>query len=179
MLASSAIAQDNARRPQAILVDQIGGRSAQQPLNTRSGNIYKRAFSTEEASTERRTFDLMNAERQASGLQMIEWDDELAAVARMHSKNMAERKFFSHRGADGYTVDHRAALFGIRKWLAIGENIALIRGHDDPATVAVDNWMRSTAHKKNILNALWQRAAIGVVEAADGTIYFTQVFIAR
>src|SRR5688572_22697827 len=50
---------------------------------------------------ERRIFDILNAERRSQGLADLEWNDEVAAVARLHSQNMAEEKFFSHRGSDG------------------------------------------------------------------------------
>lgn len=65
------------------------------------------------------------------------------------------------------------------RWLGIGENIATMRGYDDPAAVAVENWMRSTSHKRNILNGQFQLSAIGAAVAEDGTIYFAQVFIAQ
>jgi len=120
----------------------------------------------------------MNAERQANGLRMLVWDDQVAELARYHARNMAENKFFSHRSADGETVDGRAKQMGIR-WLGIGENIATMRGFDDPASVAVENWMRSNGHKKNILNGQFQISAIGAIIANDGTIYLTQVFIMR
>lgn len=121
----------------------------------------------------------MNAERQANGLRLLVWDESLLALARSHSRNMANEKYFSHKGRDGSMVHDRAAQFGIVKWFGIGENIATMRGYDDPAATAVESWMRSTSHKKNILNGQWQETAIGAAAAEDGTIYFTQVFIVR
>jgi len=91
---------------------------------------------------------------------------------------MATNKFFSHRGSNGETVDGRAKQMGIR-WLGIGENIATLRGYDDPAAAAVENWMRSTGHKRNILNDRFQISAVGAAVGDDGTIYFAQVFIMR
>ena len=91
---------------------------------------------------------------------------------------MASGKFFSHRGRDGETVDGRAEQMGI-KWHAIGENIATMRGHDDPAATAVDTWMQSTGHKRNILNSMYNQSAIAAAIADDGTIYFTQVFLSK
>jgi uncharacterized protein YkwD len=91
---------------------------------------------------------------------------------------MAEGRFFSHRGPDGETVDGRAAQMGI-KWRAIGENIATMRGHTDPAAKAVDTWMNSTAHKRNILNNIYNQSAIAAAVADDGTVYLTQVFLTK
>jgi len=38
--------------------------------------------------------------------------------------------------------------------------------------------MQSAGHRANILNPGFQQSAIGVFVAADGTVYFTQEFLA-
>ena len=128
---------------------------------------------------ERKVFGLLNAERRAHGLEALEWSDDLAAVARLHSSNMADEKFFSHRGSDGSMVDDRADRLGLGSWRVIGENIAYMRGFDDPAALAVQKWMESTAHRKNMLGANWKESAVGVAITKDGTYYMTQVFLLR
>src|ERR1700674_4423964 len=57
----------------------------------------------------------------------LQWDDRLAAVARMHSEEMARNGYFSHEGADGSTPANRVSMSGI-KWRSTGENIANCRG---------------------------------------------------
>lgn len=171
--AASAQASDG-RVARAILVDVIGGRSAVRPAVPTP-----RGVSTSVGELERRAFELANAERQAIGLRSLEWDDTLAELARLHSRNMAEYSFFSHRGLEGEMIDDRANRLGLRRWTGIGENIAYLNGYDDPTAVAVQKWMQSQAHKKNILNAVWQESAIGVAVARDGKVYFTQVFLLR
>lgn len=76
-------------------------------------------------------------------------------------------------------VDDRAEAFGINKWRAIGENIAFLQGYDNPAVIAVEKWMQSPSHKKNVLNANWSESGVGVVVTPDGAYYFTQVFLLR
>lgn len=120
----------------------------------------------------------MNAERQAAGLPFLQWSDEAARLASMHAQSMADGRFFSHRGPDGETVDGRASQIGVR-WRAIGENIATMRGYADPAAKAVDTWMNSSAHKRNILNGIYDQSAIAAAVADDGTMYFTQVFLTK
>ena len=126
---------------------------------------------------EARAFDLMNGQRQAIGLSSLEWDEQIVSLARVHSQNMATGKYFSHKDTNGGYVDDRAAKLGIFNWMAIGENIAFMRGYEDPATMAVEKWMQSPSHKKNILNNQWRQTAIGVAVGSDGSVYFTQVFI--
>ena len=131
------------------------------------------------ADLERQVFRLLNAERRVHGLQALEWSDEVAAVARLHSQNMADKGFFSHRGSDGSMVDDRADRMGLGEWRMIGENIAYMRGYEDPASLAVEKWMESTAHRKNLLGASWRESAVGVAITRDGTYYMTQVFLLR
>ena len=175
LFATSAFAQQS-NGPVAVLVDQIGGRS--RPLNSAAGTLTKTQSGSSVAAAERRAFELMNAERQAGGLPLLEWSGEAAALARLHAQSMAEGKFFSHKGLDGQTVDGRASRMGV-KWRAIGENIATMKGYDDPASKAVETWLNSTAHKRNMLNGVYNQSAIGAAVASDGTFYFTQVFLSQ
>lgn len=136
--------------------------------------------SAEEISRlERQAFDILNEKRKENGLAPVEWSEEMAKVAREHSQNMAKFKFFSHVGQDGLMVSDRADALGYTRWKAIGENIAYNRGYDNPAAFAAERWMLSPAHRENVLNRRWKDAGIGLAIAADGTYYFTQVFIQK
>lgn len=128
---------------------------------------------------ERQAFDVLNVRRAEKGLPLLVWSEDMARVARSHSQEMAQFKFFSHAGRNGSMVDDRADVLGFKKWKAIGENIAYNRGYEKPAEFACERWMQSVSHRENILNPRWQEAGIGVSITADGTYYFTEVFIAR
>lgn len=125
---------------------------------------------------EKEAFSQLNIERLAKNLPALRWSDDLARLARFHSQSMADQKFFSHRGLDGLMVDGRADELGIRGWLAIGENIAFMRGFADPVNVAVTQWMGSSSHRRNLLSEQWIESAVGLAVAPDGSYYFTQVF---
>jgi uncharacterized protein YkwD len=126
---------------------------------------------------ERDAFGLINAERERAGLGALKWSDKVADVARLHSNNMAEYNFFSHKGLDGQMVDERAERLKMGDWMAIGENIAFMKGYENPVGVAVEKWLQSPRHKENLLNPGWTETAIGLSVTADGKYYFTQVFI--
>ncbi|CAN5194031.1 hypothetical protein BH20ACI2_BH20ACI2_21460 [soil metagenome] len=131
------------------------------------------------ASAERLAFDLINQMRAENGLRPLEWSDEIAMVARIHSQNMAEFKFFGHRGLDNKLVSDRADQLRLGKWRAIGENIAYNRGYKNPVEKAVDNWLNSQSHRHNLLNSEWKESAVGVAVGDDGSYYFTQVFLRK
>jgi uncharacterized protein YkwD len=125
---------------------------------------------------EKEAFTQLNQKRIENGMPELRWSDDLARLARVHSQDMADNKYFSHRGKDGSMVDNRADTLGIRGWLAIGENIAFMRGFSDPVGVAVEQWMASSAHRRNLLSEQWTETAVGLAVAPDGSFYFTQVF---
>lgn len=146
---------------------------------TFSGSNPARSKASNAQDVERVAFDLLNRKRVERGLVALQWNDELAVLARSHSQAMAREKFFSHRGKDGKMVDERADSFGLTDWRSIGENIAFIKGVAKPAELAVEKWMESTSHRNNILKNNWSDSAIGVAIAPDNTFYFTQVFLVK
>jgi len=128
---------------------------------------------------ENEAFALINRKRAALGLKELTWSDEVAKIARVHSKDMAENNYFSHRGLDGSMIGERADSLGVKKWRAIGENIAFNRGYENPTEFAVECWIRSEGHRLNLLNDSWKETGVGIAIASDGSYYFTQVFLLR
>lgn len=154
--------------------------SRQRVVAAPKGENERFEFTTAEIrSLERAVFDAINGIRIKNGLAAVAWSEDAARIARLHSTNMATLKFFGHRGADGKMVDERADQLGVKKWSAIGENIAFNRGYGDPAAVAVEKWLLSAGHRDNLLNVRWKEAGVGVAVTSEGSFYFTQVFLER
>ena len=99
-------------------------------------------------------------------------------MARAHSEKMARHGFFAHETPEGLRLKDRARAAGIR-FQVIGENIAYNQGYDDPGTFAVERWMISSGHRANILSREFRASGIGSFVARDGSVYLTQIFIAR
>lgn len=180
--AANVYAQPSAPRPVARMIGSSGPR----PMLASPGRCGARANFVAASSApaapntaERRAFELVNGERRARGQQPLHWDAELTLLARRHSENMARHNFLSHTDRDGLDTADRAAVGGVCGWRAIAENIAYNQGFDDPVGFAVERWMQSPKHRENILRAGFTHAGIGVARAADGRVYFTQVFVAR
>ena len=128
---------------------------------------------------EQRVLQLINQERAAKGLRPLVWDATLSRAARMHSENMANRGFFNHVSPDGHTASDRIKLCGMHGWSALGENIAFNQGFEDPVAFAVEQWLKSPLHRQNMLSPMWSSSAVGIATAADGRIFFTELFLAR
>ena len=121
----------------------------------------------------------INEERRAIGVTDLVVSPELSRIARQYCRDMAERRFFAHLDPDGKMVYDRAARGGVSDWTNIAENIARNRGFDDPAVVAVREWMKSEGHRDNILNARFVETGLGAWVGPDRTVYFAQIFIRR
>ena len=137
------------------------------------------ATSTTISNLEKQAFQLINQKRVEIGLEPLTWNNDCAKIARLHSENMASKKFFNHTGLDGTMVNDRADAIGLSKWRAIGENIAYSFGYENPLEIAVEGWFKSPSHRENILNNRWKESAVGIAVAADESYYFTQVFLLR
>ena len=124
-----------------------------------------------DAQSEQYMIELINEEREKLGLSVLGVDENLTAIARKHSRDMFERRYFSHFSPEGHDVAYRAKQEGI-VYTLIGENLA----YTQDVTIAHAGFMNSEDHRENILNPAWSRVGIGSI---DGDIYgkiFTQVF---
>jgi uncharacterized protein YkwD len=173
-----------APRPVARLVtaskQEVPARSKAR-LAARAANTPAAATSTAATATndERRTFELINAERLRRGRSPLVLDGSLTRMARYHSENMARQDFFNHVDRDGLDLSGRAQVLGVRGWKALGENIAYNQGYSDPTAFAVERWMTSNKHRENILNGEFTHAGLGIARTSDGRVFFTQVFMRR
>lgn len=104
----------------------------------------------------------------------LEWDAKLGSAALAHSRDMANRNYFAHAGADGSQVGDRASRAGY-EWTRIGENIAAGQGSMQQA---VASWLTSPHHCVNIMQPDFTQmgAAYFINQASDTVIYWTQVF---
>ena len=126
---------------------------------------------TLDSDSETKMIKLVNAERAKLGLSALIAEEGLINIARSHSRDMFERRYFSHYSPEGHDVGYRAKREEIT-YALIGENLA----YAPDVEMAHAGLMNSEGHRKNILDSAWSRIGIGVI---DGDVYgkmFTQVF---
>ncbi len=122
-------------------------------------------------SYEREVFDLANAVRVRNGLAPFIWNDEIAAVARAHSKDMVLNNYFSHANLQEESPFDRMEKVGIG-YTSAGENIAM--GQTE-AIFAHEAWMNSHGHRLNILGS-FERLGVGIYIGDYDEIAYTQNF---
>jgi uncharacterized protein YkwD len=123
----------------------------------------------------------MNALRREHGLSPLRVSTGLVTAARKHSSDMAMRGYFSHTSANGSRFDRRIARFypmGQKRYWSVGENL-LWSSPDVDAARALDMWLNSPEHRKNMLTARWREVGLAAVHvpAAPGTFGGREVTI--
>jgi uncharacterized protein YkwD len=96
----------------------------------------------------------------------------LAQAAYGHSRDMADRNYFSHVSLDGRTMADRVNATGYR-WSTLGENIAAGYGS---VQAVVDGWMGSDGHCANLMNSRFTEFALACArnDASTYRFYWTQ-----
>ena len=115
----------------------------------------------------------VNFLRRQHGLAALRLSSKLAAAARLHSTEMAQRGYFSHDSANGTSFDKRIGRFytsGGKRYWSVGENL-LWSSPDVSASSTLDMWLNSPEHKKILLTARWREIGLAAVHtpAAPGT----------
>ena len=119
-----------------------------------------------------------NIERVKNGLPALLYDDGLASLSRLHSKNMLNLRFFDHKDDKGNYVNERKMLYYPELVVSsIGENLARFYNTDEIFTPEeiVTGWMNSPLHRENILNDNFTHMGVGVVNH-KGFLLATQTF---
>ena len=115
------------------------------------------------ASDAEAVWTLVNAAREAAGLDPLALDDALCEAAQVRAEELAQ--VFDHTRPNGescFTVLDEVDVGGYH---TAGENIAM--GYGDADSV-MDGWMNSPGHRANILNEDFSR--IGVAHAGQGWV---------
>lgn len=106
----------------------------------------------------------INRERAAYGLGLVRVSPVLATAAQGHACDTAQKSALSHTGSDGTRPGQRALRVGY-DYRMIAENLGL-GFHSAPQ--AMFYWMRSPAHRANVLAPEVTEAALGLATAGNG-----------
>ncbi len=102
---------------------------------------------------------LTNQARAAAGCAALAADHALTDSAQHHAADMARGNYLDHTSRDGRSPFDRMRAAGAPGAGYLAENIA--SGQRTPEAV-VEAWMRSTGHRKNILNCTYRWIGIGI-----------------
>lgn len=117
---------------------------------------------------------LANAERREAGCSPLRTDRRLQSSAQAHANDMSARDYYGHDSPEGRNAGDRITAAGYT-WAAWGENIH--RGPKSPAE-AMEGWMSSDGHRKNVLDCSFKDIGVGVKLTANGP-WWVQNFATR
>jgi uncharacterized protein YkwD len=130
---------------------------------------------------ETRFVDLVNTERAKQGLSKLSVDPLLIKVARGHSKEMSDKKYFSHNsptpGLATALDRYLAAVKARPAWALVGENLYYCSRVD--VSGGHTALMNSPLHRKNILEPRYKSIGVGACINSKGEFYITQMFLTR
>jgi uncharacterized protein YkwD len=111
----------------------------------------------------------INDLRQSKGLTPLRLNGALSDAALGHSESMAERGFFEHTGSDGSPfwtrIKPKYPPVQGSQW-GVGENLVWASPALS-ADQAVQMWLNSPPHRKNLLTPAWREIGLGAVHAQD------------
>lgn len=122
--------------------------------------------------------DLTNSERLQNGQDILTLNSALAIAAQEKAKNMAAQGYFDHYGPHGETP-WQYILAADYEYQYAGENLAM---NFSQAENVMKAWMRSDAHRDNILDPHYQEIGVAVTDGViDGeqTTLIVQMFGAK
>lgn len=118
----------------------------------------------------------VNAERATRHLIRLERRAELDAVARAHSADMAHRAYLSHVTPEGLDPLARLERAGIEGFSLAAENAGQT-SKAEPSREILAGWLASPVHRQNLHAPPFNATGVGVAQAPDGTLYFTQLYV--
>ena len=132
--------------------------------------------SPEIAALETHLFDGANRIRDQHRRITLVRSPELDRVARAHSADMAARGYLAHENLEGENPLDRIERGGISGFSLAAEN-AGSTSRRDPVREILEGWQLSPAHRRNLLAPAFNTTGVGTARAADGTLYFTQLYV--
>jgi len=163
----------------------VGAGPAQTPTYSRPGPATFPVTEFQLRRLEKQMFALVNRDRQNPAYsaethgqaQPLRWNEKLAAAARAHSRNMADKGYFDHTDPDGTTFSTRIIATGI-PWQWMAENIASFRTVTSAEAGFMSEPPFKLNHRANILSVQATDIGIGVAQGPNGNLLITQDFIA-
>ena len=126
------------------------------------------------SSSERSIYDRVNQYRQSKNLPPLTIDPYISAQAKAHSEKMARVGKIGHEGFN----DRVQSVSKEIVYRSASENVGYSVGYAQPEAIAVEDWINSPGHHKNMVGR-YDLTGIGSAKNARGETYFTQIFIRK
>lgn len=130
---------------------------------------------------ERTVHELTNKFREEEGHDFLEYNEDLAKIARNHSRNMAKKGYFAHEDHNNRGPGARADYFGYPN-TAISENLfrvgipEQVDSADRVAARAIRGWKSSSSHRAGMLTTAHIVEGVGAYITEERSVFITTMF---
>lgn len=143
------------------------------PIKVSPPTMFQHSSSADASTLEKSVYQKVNQYRKSKKLPPLKLNSAISQQARKHSEAMAKGKVpFSHDGFD----NRIKAIANSLNYRSASENVAFNQGYPNPDQQAVEGWIKSPGHRKN-MEGNFDTTGIGVSKNAEGEYYLTQIFI--
>jgi uncharacterized protein YkwD len=125
-------------------------------------------------SSELAILNRVNEYRQSKNMPPLTIDPVISAQAKVHSERMARVGKITH---DGFN-DRVESVAKEIVYRSASENVGYNVGYAQPEAIAVEDWINSPGHQKNMVGR-YDLTGIGSAQNSKGEYYFTQIFIRK
>jgi uncharacterized protein YkwD len=125
-------------------------------------------------SSELSIYNRVNEYRQSKNMPPLTIDPVISAQAKVHSERMAKIGRITH---DGFN-DRVESVAREIVYRSAAENVGYNVGYAQPEAIAVEDWVGSPRHQKNMVGR-YDLTGIGSARNSKGEYYFTQIFIRK
>lgn len=139
-----------------------------------NSEIIEETSSLSLTAEESELLSLINDERSKNNLPNLEIDENLQNVARLKAKDLVENSYFSHTSPNLGTPFEMLKNNGI-SYKTASENIA----GNSSISGAIESWIKSEDHKKNILSTDYNYTGISVVDSIAYGKIIVELFIGK
>lgn len=120
--------------------------------------------------TPQKVIELTNKTRSEYGLPPLYISTKLMEAAQKKATDLVARHYWSHTTPDGKPFWYFADVVNY-KWAYLGENLAMNFKTEEAAFSA---WLKSTSHRKNILNPIYEDIGVGIDGNVIAVLYGTE-----
>lgn len=145
-------------------------------------------------------YNFTNDVRADESVDTVTWNNDLAAIARQHSQDMARHDYVGHTEPDGDTVNDRldqhpnpcdgygddrfehgenaGSAYWQREFVQSGTgDLVYVSDETELAKALMRSWLNSPGHRKNIVADDWNYLGVGLaINQTSGKVYATQLF---
>jgi len=148
----------------AALLLMLAGPGAA-PASAACKNANKPAYKMPGKKARKATLCLVNKQRAKRGKRRLKQHKSQLKAAKKHTRRMIKKRCFSHHcPGEGDLVDRvqSANYLPCNCSWGIAENLAYGHGRKSSPKRVVKAWMKSSGHRKNVLNGKFEHIGIGI-----------------